>query len=157
MDANQLVVDIELMVQVTLAAVAIVTLPLVFFQTRKTAAQTRINAAAAELDFNLRVMLALQQALKDVARDPASFDYIWGPEANPTPNAMPQQCAHAILDIVSMAAAAVDRLPGFSRNQDDWSSYIEYIMSTSPNLRAELRKNLTWWPELATYLTMAES
>jgi hypothetical protein len=119
-----------------------------------TAYQTRLMARAQELSFNLQVMERLQEVLWAAADDPDSYSYAWGRGAQD--NQRPQLTAHAILDVVSMALAAVDRLPGFSRNGEDWRCYVQDILRDSSNLRTEVLAHPLYWPEVFPFAQAAE-
>jgi hypothetical protein len=62
-----------------------------------------------------------------------------------------------VLDVLEMALKACERLPGFASNEDDWSSYTEYVMTASPSLRTKVLLHQDWWPELLNYARDAEA
>jgi hypothetical protein len=91
-------------------------------------------------------MQRLQDVLWEAADDPESHARAWGQGCED--NRRPQLATHAILDVVSMALAAVERLPGFSRNGEDWHTYATDILTKSPSLRSEVLSNPNYWPEV---------
>jgi hypothetical protein len=119
-----------------------------------TAYQTRLMARATELSFNLQVMERLQDVLWAAADDADSHAMAWGQDA--TDNRRPQLSVHAIIDILSMALAACDRLPGFSRNQEDWHTYAADVLRASPALRAEVLSHPKYWPEVLPFAEAAQ-
>lgn len=123
-------------------------------QTELQAGQYEILAAATELQFNLDVMVRLQEVLLAVADDDASHNEIWGDSPE---NRRPQMAGDAVLDVVAMALKACDRLPHFASNVEDWKSYTEYVMATSPSLRSRALSNPEWWPEITPYAENAIS
>jgi len=98
-------------------------------------------------------MTRLQEVQFKVADDERCFRHVWGEKVNRPviPNGKAEQCGDAVLDVLSIALAAVDRMPGFSRNNDDWSSYTAYVMEKSPNLKQRVRDHPEWWPEVIPY------
>jgi len=119
------------------------------FQTRSLATQTKLLRASSELSFNLAVMVRLQEVLFEIADDRQSREMIW-PDDDGL-NARAGVATQSLLDVLSMAIAAVDRLPGFSRNSDDWSSYTEFVLGQSPATRRLALDNPEWWPEVTPY------
>ncbi|GIF00547.1 hypothetical protein [Paractinoplanes rishiriensis] len=111
--------------------------------------QTSLMQASSELSFNLEVMVRLQEVLLRVADDPQTHQLVWHQDGDE--NRRPQIASQSILDVLSMALKAVDRLPGFSTNGEDWTSYTRYVLQRSPSLRAEVLKHPEWWPEITPY------
>ena len=101
-----------------------------------------------ELQFNLNVMVCLQEVLLTIADDEDSRKEIWGDLPG---HGRPQMAGDAVLDVIEMALKACDRLPHFASNLDDWKSYTEYVMTNSPSLRNRAISNPTWWPEVTPY------
>lgn len=118
-------------------------------QARMAAKQTKLMQATAQLSFNLEVMTRLGDVLMAVAEDPAAHTLVWKTGGEKV--GRPQVAGQNILDVICMALKAVDTLPGFSANSDDWSSYAQYVMDNSPHLREEVFENPQWWPELAPF------
>jgi hypothetical protein len=129
---------------VVTAAATLATLFLLYLQVRG-------GRSTGELEFNLSVMVRLQDVLWQVSDHPASFDFVWARQesAAPVENSREHAALMALLDILSLALAAVDRLPDFSRNGEDWRSYTRYVLDTFPNVRREAGQHPDWWPELA--------
>jgi hypothetical protein len=99
--------------------------------------QAEIEAAAAELTVNLGVMARLQEVLYE---EPGMPD-----------GKRPGLGVWAMLDVMSIALTASERLPGFSRNAtEDWIQYSLDSLHQSPSLREELGQDwgTTYWPEL---------
>jgi hypothetical protein len=117
-------------------------------QTKLQAGQYEILAAATELQFNLSVMVRLQEVLLDVADDEDSYTEVWGGLQE---NRRPQMARDAVLDVVAMALKACDRLPNFASNENDWKSYTKYIMEVSSSLRGHVQAHPEWWPEITPY------
>lgn len=122
-------------------------------QNKLQGAQYEIVAAATELQFNLDVMVRLQDVLLAVADHDDAYREVWGGSDD---NRRPQMSADAILDVLSMALKACNRLPHFATNEADWSSYVDYVMGSSPSLRARVLKNPDWWPEVVPYAKRLE-
>src|SRR4051794_32889255 len=95
--------------------------------------QTRLLSASSELSFNLAVMVRLQEILFEIADHEPSRGHVW-PEDDGL-NGRPGVATQSLLDVISMALAAVDRLPGFSRNGEDWKSYADFFLVQSPAAR----------------------
>jgi hypothetical protein len=132
------------------------TLIVLFIQTLVGQESFKLSASAAELSFNLDVMARNQDVNFIAAEDPDCYKYVWKEELKgkelPAPGSKVEQCGDAILDVLSMAIAAVDQMPGFSRNRgDDWARYTAYVMDSSPNLRNRVLAQKGWWPELEKY------
>lgn len=123
-------------------------------QTELQAGQYEILASATELQFNLDVMIRLQDVLFNIADDEDSRRVVWGELPD---QGRPQMAADALLDVIAMALKASDRLPNFASNIDDWASYTEYVMSNSPQLRARALSNPKWWPEITPYADKAQA
>lgn len=117
-------------------------------QNKMQVAQYEILAAATELQFNLDIMIRLQDVLLEVASDHDSYLKVWG-RAND--NRRPQMSADSILDVLSMALKACERLPHFASNESDWSSYVNYVMRQSSSLRSRVLLNREWWPEVVPF------
>lgn len=126
-------------------------------QLRMQTKQAEIEAAAAELSVNLGVMIRLQEVLYGIADDEDSHKHIWG---DPPPSGFPD-CRRpvlgvwAMLDVMSIALTASERLPDFSRNAaEDWIQYGLDTLDQSPNVRQELGEphGLVYWPELRKVL-----
>lgn len=121
-------------------------------QTKLLTQQTEVESSAAELNFNLGVMIRLQQVLYEIADDDAAWEHLWGgtPKSEGLPDCRrPVLGVWAMLDVLSMALAACDRLPNFSRNQLDWLQYTLDTLHQSPNLLKEaLEVGKIYWPEL---------
>lgn len=122
-------------------------------QTQLQAGQYEILASATELQFNLNVMIRLQEVLFSIADDEDSRKKVWGILPG---QERPQMAEDALLDVVAMALKACDRLPHFASNLDDWKSYTEYVMENSPSLRARALANPKWWPEITPYAGRAQ-
>lgn len=125
-------------------------------QTRHAAMQVRhaneavsLSGHAAELSFNLEVMARLQDVLFAIADDSASHDLVWG--AADTENRRPGVAAQSMLDVLSMALAAMDRLPSPSQDRTDWSSYTKYVLRNSPVVLDQVLQHCEWWPEVVPY------
>lgn len=119
------------------------------YQAMQASKQAKLSSSAAELSFNLEVMARLQDILFATARDPASHDHVWGPgdvENNP-----PGVSAQSMLDVLSMALAAVERMPGFSRNRIDWATYTDDVLRASPALVDLMLKHCDYWPEVVPH------
>jgi hypothetical protein len=116
-------------------------------------AQYEVVAAATELQFNLDVMVRLQDVLLAVADHEDAHSAIWGVSND---NLRPQMSGDAILDVLSMALKACDRLPHFASNEADWSSYVDHVMGRSSSLRARVLENPEWWPEVVPYAERME-
>ena len=153
-------IGLEKVILIFAQVLTFLTLVLLWDQTHELSMQTKLNqdsfrlsASAAELSFNLDVMTRLQEVQFKVADDEQCFRYVWGEKVTKpvTPNGKAEQCGDAVLDVLSMALAAVDRMPGFSRNNDDWSSYTTYVMEKSPNLKQRVHDHPEWWPEVTPY------
>jgi hypothetical protein len=105
-------------------------------QTQLQAEQYVIVAASTELQFNLNVMIRLQEILSIIAENENSRNEIWGDLEDGRKEALD---GDALLDVIEMALKACERLPNFAPNEEDWSSYTEYVMAdlftqpTSPN------------------------
>ena len=123
-------------------------------QTGLQAGQYEILASATELQFNLNVMVRLQEILFNVADDEASRNEVWG---NLPGFERPQMAEDALLDVIAMALKACNRLPHFASNLDDWKSYTEYVIANSPSLRARALSNPQWWPEVMPYAEQAQA
>ncbi|MEV0803817.1 hypothetical protein AB0I34_39410 [Kribbella sp. NPDC050281] len=121
-------------------------------QTQALADQNRLMYAASELTFNLDVMVRLQEVLLHVADDESTYQEVWGSSEE---NRRPQVAGEAVLDVLSMALKACNRLPGFASNESDWSSYAEYVMATSPALRKRAMDHPDWWPEVTPFADKA--
>jgi hypothetical protein len=122
-------------------------------QTQTLADQNRLMYAASELTFNLDVMVRLQEVLFHVANDESTYQEVWGGSQE---NRRPQVAGEAVLDVLSMALKACERLPGFASNESDWSSYAEYVMATSPALRKRVLEHPEWWPEVTPFAERAQ-
>jgi hypothetical protein len=153
-------IGLELGILIVSQLLTLFTLLLLWDQTHELAMQTKLNqqsftlsASAAELSFNLEVMKRNQEVMFETAKDEQCYKYVWGKQVNKPEVLMgkSEQCGDAIIDVLSMALAAVDRLPGFSRNKEDWSSYTKYVMQHSPTLRQRVLDNPEWWPEVTPY------
>jgi hypothetical protein len=129
-------------------------------QTQQLTAQTQQNqdslslsASAAELSFNLEVMKRNQEVMFKVEETPECKQYVWAKQLDSArkPSGLAVQCGDAILDVLSMALAAVGRMPGFGHNGDDWESYTRHMMQSCPNLRQRVLDNPEWWPEVTPY------
>ena len=115
--------------------------------------QYKILAASTELQFNLSVMIRLQEVLFTIADDKRSREEIWGD----LPDGRRQQLAgDALLDVVEMALKACERLPNFASNQDDWNSYIKYVMDNSLSIRERALSLPDWWPEITPHAKEAQ-
>jgi hypothetical protein len=123
-------------------------------QTELQAEQYEILASATELQFNLDVMVRLQDVLFTVADDDASYSEVWGDLAD---NRRPKMAGDALLDVVAMALKACARLPNFASNVDDWKSYTEYLVANSSSLRARALAHPEWWPEVTPYAQKAHA
>lgn len=121
-------------------------------QTKLQAGQYEILASATELQFNLNVMVRLQDVLFNIA-DESSRKEVWGSLPG---QERPQMAGDAMLDVIEMALKACDRLPHFASNLEDWKSYTEYVMKNSPALRARALSNPKWWPEITPYAERAQ-
>lgn len=120
-------------------------------QTRLLATQAETESSAAELNFNLDIMTRLQEVLWQVADHEPTWQHVWGDSPGPdSPDCRrPGLGVWALLDVLSMALAACDRLPRFSRNQIDWVQYALDSLHQSPNLLKEaLEVGKTYWPEM---------
>ena len=122
-------------------------------QTELQAGQYDILASSTELQFNLNVMVRLQDVLFGIADDEDSRKEIWGdlPDSE-----RPQVATDALLDVIAMALKACKRLPNFASNLDDWKSYTEYVMANSPLLRERALAHPKWWPEVTPYAKEAQ-
>lgn len=140
----------------TLLAVAVAAASMIFtgFQTRLLSRQTAMAQATSELSFNLGVMMRLGDILFRIAEDPNSHRHIWGEDTDE--NDRRHVAIQSLLDVISMALAAVDRLPGFSRNQADWSSYTEYVLEECPTVLKEVLAHPDWWPEVTPFAESME-
>lgn len=119
-------------------------------QARRLAQQTELMRASSELSFNLDVMARLQDVLFAIADHEPSHRLLWGDTQE---NLRPHASVQAMLDLLSMANAAVRLLPNFSRDKkDDWESYTLHVASESSALREEVRKHPEWWPEVTPYV-----
>jgi hypothetical protein len=142
------------------SVIALGTLLVLGYQTMQLAHQTQQNqdslslsASAAELSFNLEVMKRNQEVMFKVEETPECREYVWAKQVDRTkkPSGLAVQCGDAILDVLSMALAAVGRMPGFGHNGDDWESYTRHMMQSCPNLRQRVLDNPVWWPEVTPY------
>jgi hypothetical protein len=129
------------------------TLRLMSAQIEAQTRQAEIEAAAAELTVNLGVMARLQEVLYEISDHEESRKHIWGnpPEADMPDGTRPGLGVWAMLDVMSIALTASERLPGFSRNAtEDWIQYSLDSLHQSPSLREELGQDwgTTYWPEL---------
>jgi hypothetical protein len=122
-------------------------------QTELEAEQYKIVAASTELQFNLNVMIRLQEILFAISDDKASRKAVWGD----MPDGRREVVAgDALLDVVEMALKACERLPNFASNEEDWSSYTEYIMTSRPSIRTRVLDNPKWYPEITPYAKKAQ-
>jgi hypothetical protein len=122
-------------------------------QTELQAEQYKIIAASTELQYNLNVMIRLQEVLFTIADDENSRNTVWGD----LPDGRREVLAgDALLDVVEMALKACERLPNFASNEEDWSSYTEYVMANSPSIRARVLDNPKWYPEITPYAEKAQ-
>ena len=121
-------------------------------QTKMQAEQTRLMYAASELTFNLDVMVRLDDVLRQVAEDPTSHAAIWG-EADG--HSVADVMGESVLDVLAMALKACERLPGFASNEEDWTSYAEFVMESSPTLRQKVLDFPKWWPEVTPFAVAA--
>ena len=117
--------------------------------------QTALGIVTAELSFNRDVMSWLQDVLFRIAADKDVHAHVWGAENE---NNTSQVAVQSINDVLSMALAAVERLPDFSRQQgEDWYSYASYVMDKCPSVRAEVLAHPDWWPELTPWALRVEA
>jgi len=52
----------------------------------------------------------------------------------------------SLIDVLELALMAVERLPGFALNGDDWRAYFDEVYTTSGPVRHELESKPGWWP-----------
>lgn len=116
--------------------------------------QTQLLVVAAELTYNREVMSWLQDILFKISEDAEVHRYVWG---NTDENRPSHVALQSLNDVLSMALAAVERLPNFSRQQgEDWYSYATYIMERCDSVRREVLLHPEWWPELTPYARSVE-
>jgi hypothetical protein len=122
-------------------------------QNVQSTSQTELMFATSELAFNLDVMIRLDTVLSRVAADPEIHRYVWGETDE---NTTPQLAGDALLDVLSMALKACDRLPGFAaKNLSDWDEYASYVMAASQRLRERVLEVPEYWPEITPYARRA--
>lgn len=112
------------------------------------ARQTKHMYAATELTFNLEVMMRLDDTLTHISTDEDLQAYIWREREG---NTHREVAGDRLLDVIAMALKAVERLPGFQTNDEDWYSYATYVMSSSDVLRRRVLENPAWWSELLPF------
>lgn len=121
-------------------------------QSRMQGEQTRLMFAASELTFNLDVMVRLDDVLLQIAEDPTTQHAIWGDAEG---HSVADVMGESVLDVLAMALKACARLPGFASNEEDWTSYAEFVMDSSPGLRQKVLDFPKWWPEVTPYAESA--
>lgn len=145
-----MMVRMELMIALLGVLVASTSTVFAAIQTRKLAQQTELMRASSELSFNLEVMVRLQDVLFAIADHGPSHSLLWG---DTDENLRPQVSVQAMLDLLSMANAAVGLIPNFSRDKkDDWESYSLHVAKASLALRDEVRSHPDWWPEVTPFV-----
>src|SRR4051794_20054002 len=139
---------------VTLSIVALVVSGLsvvfVLMQTLLMSRSNRTTAAAAELTFNLAVMVQLQDVLLEIAKSPESYAHVWGEPGTETfASPLPRVAGQGLIDMVCMSLKACKQLPNFSENaEQDWKLYAALVMDACPALRQEVLDAPGWWPEV---------
>jgi hypothetical protein len=122
-------------------------------QTQLQAEQYKVVASSTELQFNLNVMIRLQEVLFIIAKHDESRNEIWGDLEDGRQEILD---GDALLDVIEMALKACERLPNFASNEEDWSSYTEYVMANSRSVRERAMSLPKQWPEITPYAVAAE-
>ena len=126
----------------------------IFNQQAATAArQADIAQATAETSFNLAIMERLDRVLLEVADRPRVRRRVWKADSQcPQDNGPVQVLTQSLIDVLELALMAVERLPGFALNGDDWRSYFNEVYETSGCVRHELDTKPGWWPHCDKHL-----
>jgi hypothetical protein len=121
-------------------------------QTEISGENLHLSAVAEKLSFNLALMERNDDVLRQAARDKKCYKYVWEGFKPGIPNASPEVCGDSVLDVLEMATASVDQLPGASgaSNRKDWCEWTSYVLTNSANLRRRVVDNKDWWPELTS-------
>ncbi|MFL6136706.1 MAG: hypothetical protein ACJ74O_02775 [Frankiaceae bacterium] len=128
-------------------------------QTRQMNRQTKLSSASEFLSFNLGLMERDEDILFKVAKDDPCYAYVWKAGPSGKPESKTQQCGDAMLDVLSMAMASVQKLPtaDSNSNRDDWCGWVYYVLHKSTKLRQRVIYKDDWWPEItATALDVDE-
>lgn len=111
------------------------------------ARQADIAQATAETSFNLAIMERLDRVLLEVADRPLVRRRVWKRDATcPQDNGAVQVLTQSLIDVLELSLMAVERLPGFALNGDDWRAYFDEVYATSGCVRHELGSKPGWWP-----------
>ena len=139
--------------KVITVVVALATLLALVAQTRMSASSLKDTKVTGQVQYNLQIMERLDDVLVRISTNPPSDKYVWGPVSTATPpdSALALQNGDSLLDVLSMALKALNCIPDFSTNGDDWTSYVRYVMLHSPNLKRRVNEEYDWWPELDLY------
>jgi transposase-like protein len=140
-------------ISVGTVAVLFVTLLVLVWQTRIFGQQAQIAQATAETSFNLAIMERLDRVLLEIADRPDVHRRVWKADGEcPQDNGAAHVLTQSLVDVLELALMAVDRLPGFAPNGDDWSAYFDTVYKSSGCVHHEIDSSPGIWPYIDRYL-----
>jgi len=122
--------------------------------------QTRIQRAAAELEFNLEVITRLGDVLLEIADRPDAHAHVWAGTSSTRPD-QDYRPGHVLtlnlIDALELAMQATQRLPGFAVNRRGWELYAREVCDLSAAVRQEVTEHPAWWPTVSGDLQASRS